>query len=345
VGEPLQIHEIERWWCPNCHHVEELQQNPSEGAGAPVTSIPCKVCGQAMIVKQVNLEGKDLRDRVVALLARVGLNPEHIYRFPHEFSGGQRQRIGIARALALSPSFIVLDEPTSALDVSVQAQILNLLKDLQRDLHLTYLFISHHLAVVRHIADRVAVMYLGKIVEEGPSEQIFSDPLHPYTQALLSAVPVPDPEFRMQRTILPGDVPSPAHPPAGCRFHPRCPQAFERCGWVPAEIVAELDKVVRESETEGAPEPRMIREVSMSDSLIEIHAIEGSGPRVRAFIQSIIEESEGSFRGYKAISSVTLEGDTLALRMHDFVEPKLQEVEPGRQVSCHLYGSSTPRNL
>ncbi len=346
VGEPLQVHKIERWWCPKCHHVKELGQNlGGGGTGTQAASIPCEVCFESMTVRKGNLQGKELRDHVIALLARVGLNPEHIYRFPHEFSGGQRQRIGIARALALSPGFIVLDEPTSALDVSVQAQILNLLKDLQRDLHLTYLFISHHLAVVRHIADRMAVMYLGRIVEEGPTDDVFSHPLHPYTQALLSAVPVPNPEVRMQRTVLPGDVPSPANPPSGCRFHPRCLQAFEVCGWTPAEIVAELDRAVREREARGAPESRMIREVSMSDSTIEIHAVEGGGPQVQAFIQAIVQENEGAFRGYKAISAVSLEGDTLTLTLHSFEEPELIDVAPGRKVSCHLYGLPPPRNL
>ncbi len=196
--------------------------NPRMSAGA--------IVGEALTIHKLTRSAGEYQDRIVELLETVGLNADHMQRYPHEFSGGQRQRIGIARALAVNPKLIVCDEAVSALDVSIQAQVINLLEDLQSQFNLTYLFIAHDLAVVEHISDRVAVMYLGRIVELASARDLYSNPLHPYTQALLSAIPVPDPRFKRQRIALQGDVPSPIHPPSGCHFHPRCPAAqFPLC--------------------------------------------------------------------------------------------------------------------
>jgi peptide/nickel transport system ATP-binding protein len=187
-----------------------------------------QIVGEPLVVNNV-AKGQELKDRVAELLKVVGLRPEYMVRYPHAFSGGQRQRIGIARALALNPQLVVADEPVSALDVSIQAQTLNLLQDLQAQFHLTYLFVAHDLSVVEHISDRVAVMYVGKMVEMAATEDLFLNPLHPYTEALMSAVPKPDPRAKSHRIILEGDVADPANPPSGCYFHPRCRYATDVC--------------------------------------------------------------------------------------------------------------------
>jgi len=194
------------------------------------------IVGESLLLNKI-ASGETLKKRVLDLLTLVGLSEDHMNRFPHEFSGGQRQRIGVARALASTPDFVVMDEPTSSLDVSVQAQTLNLLKTLQANLKLTYLFISHNLSVIKHVSDRIAVMYLGKIVELGPKNELFKKQLHPYTQALFMAIPIPNPELSRRRVVLKGDVPSPVNPPSGCRFHPRCPIAIEKCSKIEPELI------------------------------------------------------------------------------------------------------------
>ncbi|WP_022665558.1 ABC transporter ATP-binding protein [Desulfospira joergensenii] len=194
--------------------------NPRHTIGSILAS-PLEIHGLA--------DEKNMEEIISGLLNKVGLSSEAMRRYPHEFSGGQRQRIGIARALALYPELIIADEPVSALDVSIQAQIINLMKDLQEELGLAYIIIAHDLSIISHISDEIAVMYLGKIVEKASSADLYAEPLHPYSRALISAVPVPDPEFKKKRMILKGDVPSPITPPAGCRFHPRCPHRFEPC--------------------------------------------------------------------------------------------------------------------
>ncbi len=211
-------------------HMQIIFQDPYSSLNPRMTLL--QLVGEPLVINH-GIRGKALEDRVAELLKSVGLRPEYLRRYPHAFSGGQRQRIGVARALALNPRFIVCDEPVSALDVSVQAQILNLLRELQENLDLTYLFVAHDLSVVRHIADRVAVMYVGKLVEMGETDEIYPGPRHPYTEALMTAVPRPDPRASKDRIVLEGEVADPANPPSGCYFHPRCRYAEPICAAEP----------------------------------------------------------------------------------------------------------------
>jgi len=223
----VNVPELER------QQLKQLRQNMQMIFQDPYSSLNprmtlLQIVGEPLLVNGI-ARGGELQDRVAELLRVVGLRPEYMTRYPHAFSGGQRQRIGVARALALNPQLVVCDEPVSALDVSIQAQTLNLLQDLQEQFGLTYLFVSHDLSVVEHISDRVAVMYVGKLVESASTEELFTNPLHPYTEALLSSVPKPDPRWRTEPIVLPGDVADPANPPSGCYFHPRCQYAIDRC--------------------------------------------------------------------------------------------------------------------
>ena len=224
--EPQQLKKLRR-------NMQMIFQDPYSSLNPRMTLL--QIVGEPLYVNRI-ARGQELEDRVAELLRVVGLRPEYLVRYPHAFSGGQRQRIGIARALAPNPKCIVCDEPVSALDVSVQAQILNLLQDLQEQFGLTYLFVAHDLSVVEHISDRVAVMYVGKLVESAVTEELYINPLHPYTEALLSAVPKPDPRMRTEPIVLPGDVADPANPPSGCYFHPRCRYKVDVCEQAEPEL-------------------------------------------------------------------------------------------------------------
>jgi len=279
---------------------------------------------------------RDAYKRAEELLIKVGLGPEYMNKFPHELSGGQRQRVAIARALALNPKFVVLDEPTSALDVSVQAQVLNLLDDLKKDFNLTMLFISHHILVVRHIADRIMVMYLGKIVEIAETKEIFKNPLHPYTQALLSAVPIPDPKTKRQRVILEGEVPSPINPPKGCAFHTRCRFAFEKCGWESRDLVEPLRFALDPQRNPELDNSGLKSIEILSDTDIILEFTGNVNPEV---VRSIIEreKKESNMRAFYGIKEITKENEKIHVKLYDQQEPQLKDTGNGHFVSCFLY--------
>jgi peptide/nickel transport system ATP-binding protein len=282
-------------------------------------------------------------ERATSLLAACGLEAQFVNRFPHELSGGQRQRVAIARALALSPKLVILDEPTSALDVSVQAQVLNLLKKLKKEFNLSFLFISHHLIVVRYMADRILVMYAGEVVEVGKTEEVFKDPLHPYTKALLSAVPVPDAETKRERIILQGEVPNLINPPTGCRFHSRCPEAFEVCGWSPREVKESFTFALisgRYPTLTSLPAIESVAEIDdltfevrLSGILSDNHLAE-----IKKATEKEIMEGNRALIAVKEIQvTKSSAGSTIIVKLYAFKVPRLALVKGEHTVACHLY--------
>jgi oligopeptide/dipeptide ABC transporter ATP-binding protein len=311
----------------------------------PFTSLDPRMLVKDIVMEPILvnrlMKRTEAEERAAALLKEVGLRPEHLYRFPHEFSGGQRQRIAVARALAPSPKFLLLDEPTSALDVSVQAQILNLLKDIQRQQGLTYLLITHNLSVVKQMADRVAVMYLGKIAEQAGTAELFQSPLHPYTRALLSAVPVPDPKRRRDRIILPGDLPSPMNPPSGCRFHTRCPAVLPVCGWSPKDMAPLATHLFDASSNPKAAGLPPLDEVSLQGQRLRLRFGKAQPTDDhRRLVEGLVKEQQGDgpYRiMFLAVRRVSLGEASIDLEFLPPREPEMIEVTPGHECACFLF--------
>jgi len=266
------------------------------------------------------------------LLTVKGLRPprDFLLLFPHELSGGQRQRVSIAGALVLEPEFLVADEPVSMLDVSIRTEILELLLELRKKRGLTYLFITHDLSLAWVLADRIGVMYLGKIVEEGPTRDLIKNSKHPYTKALVSVVPVPDPDRRRERIILKGERPDPSNIPAGCRFHPRCPVAFERCGWTADEVLLNLNNLAK-----GQSSLTWLMSAQLNGPLQ--FTLPGAPADAEATIQSFIDSRGNEFRGLRAVRAIERTGDDVRISLHEFDEPELTAIGEDVRVSCHLY--------
>lgn len=289
---------------------------------------------------------EQIDDKALSLIMEIGLSEDHLYRFPHEFSGGQRQRLVIARAISIEPKLLVLDEPTSALDVSVQAQILNILKELQKSRNMTYIFISHHLSVIRMMSDKVGVMYLGKMVELAETEALFTDMLHPYTKALMSAIPIPEPNMKRERIVLEGEIPSPANPPMGCYFHSRCQVAMRNCGWSPRDMGESLRLMLdpyRNPEVHNLPTFSEILS-DERENLLELVIEPGSKYEMEDIIRTLkilVEKEAAKPKGvrFSAITEIVPgdEPDSILLKMLEPSAPKLKEVRKGHFVSCLIY--------
>ncbi len=289
------------------------------------------IVAEPLVVNRVTRRLGETGDRVEKALTDAGLRPpkEYLLRYPHEMSGGQRQRVSIAGALVLDPEFLVADEPVSMLDVSIRTEIIELLLQLRAKRDLTYLFITHDLSLAWVLADRIGVMYLGKIVEEGPTTELIANPRHPYTRALISVVPIPNPDVHHERMILKGERPDPSDIPAGCRFHPRCPVAFERCGWTSDEVLSALRELATGEDArflEGAAlqGPNTIAWATRPDGL-------------ESWLRGLIAEKSEGTRALKAIEAIDMSGTAPKLTLHAFSEPTLQTVAPGVLVSCHLF--------
>src|SRR5436309_2464610 len=302
-----------------------------------------EIVSEPLVVNRIAHDPEEIAALVSRSLEDAGLRPaeEFVFRFPHELSGGQRQRVSIAAALALEPDFIVADEPVSMLDVSIRTEILQLMMDLREKRGLTYLFITHDLSLAWILADRLAVMYLGKIVEQGTAEQVISHPKHPYTKALISVVPSPDPRHLAKRTILKGERPDAVNIPSGCRFHPRCPVAFEKCGWSADEVAEELRSL-----SAGGLLPEIAGIQAQDARTVAIGMMPGMSPgSAAANLRRVVSENRDSRLALKGIADIRENGDAIHVTIEAWAEPAVVELEPGNAVACHLVTPPTPTDV